>query len=270
MSEYYPFLGEQAEDSASYFQGPGLEVDANTLPGVICHKAAFAHVQFQLDAGQEVLADGGAMIWMDSLVAMDTQVGDCWPACWRKCAGESCCQNKFTGPGMVAFSFKLPGDMVSFSVSKQVGWKLSASSFVCGTSNIEVSTRFAGCYACVCGGEEAFLTTCKVKEDSDKDNGMFYAGGYGAITKHELNEGDTIVLSSGCFFACAEDLPFELKMPGGCFTCCCGGEGICVAIDGPGQVFSQNRNPAIWKYILKREGAKSGKGGAAAVGGAGA
>jgi len=266
MSEYYPFLGPKSSDSANYFQASGLDVDANKLPGIICHKAAFAHVEFQLAEGQEVLADGGAMIWMDSMVAMDTQVGDCIPACWRKCAGEACCQNKFTGPGYVAFSFKLPGDMVSFSVGKEVGWKLNAGSFVCGTSNIEVNTVFAGCYACICGGEQAFLTKCTVKSDSPDEHGMFYAGGYGAITKHDLNEGDTIILSGGCFFACAEDMPFELRMPGGCYTGCCGGEGLCVAIDGPGQVFSQNRSPALWNAILKREGVKKGKGSGAQAG----
>jgi len=58
------------------------------------------------------------------------------------------------------------------------------------------------------------------------------------------------------FFATYEDMSFALKMPGGCCTCMYGGEGLVVAINGPGAVFSQNRNPSLWKTILQREGVK--------------
>merc|ERR1712038_708971 len=58
------------------------------------------------------------------------------------------------------------------------------------------------------------------------------------------------------FFAAPEDSSFELRMPGGCCSCFFGGEGIVVAITGDTTVFTQNRNPAIWKTILRREGAK--------------
>lgn len=260
MAEYYPFLGEPDTSNANFYNGKGIDVNPDLLPGIIHHKAAFAHVDMKLAQGQQVLADGGSMIWMDAAVQMETQVGSCTSACWRRCAGESCCQNKYTGPGRIAFSFKLPGDMIAFSVNKEVGWKLSAGAFVCGTANIEVSTQFAGCFACVCGGEEAWLTQCRVADDSDSPEGLFYAGGYGAITKHELKESDVLMLSAGCFFAAAEDHSFELRMPGGCTTCLWGGEGLVVAFKGPGEVFSQNRNPAIWKPILRRQGPqKKGK-----------
>lgn len=239
---YYPWL--QGTASGQH--------DNALLPGVIHHRPCFAHVEFMLTNGQVVLADGGALIWKDAGLAMTTETGECMPACWRRCAGESCCQNKFTGPGKAAFSFKLPGDIHPFMV-KDVGWKLSAGAFICGTENIRVDTQFGGCFAFMCGGEEAWLSMC---ESRDGENALFYAGGYGAITEHKVPEGNTLQMSSGCFFAAPTDANFELRMPGGCVSCCFGGEGIVVAITGDCTVFTQNRNPAIWKTILRREGVK--------------
>jgi len=231
----------------------GEEVE-NQLNGVIHHAAAFAHVEFCL-AENSVISDGGAMIWKDANVEMETLMGECAPSCWRRCAGESCCQNKFTGPGKIAFSFKLPGDMKMFALTSEQGWKLSAGAFVCGTENCVVSTQFTGCYAMICGGEEAWLTKVTV-EDGD---GAFYAGGYGAITAHDVPEGNTVCMSSGAFFASPSEHPFELRMPGGILSCQFGGEGLVMAMTGPVKLYTQNRNPSIWKTILRREGPKQGK-----------
>merc|ERR1712079_734544 len=57
-------------------------------------------------------------------------------------------------------------------------------------------------------------------------------GGYGAITEHKVPEGNTLQMSSGCFFAAPEDSSFTLRMPGGCRSCFFGGEGLVVAITG--------------------------------------
>jgi len=253
MANYYPFLDDNKGDLYDIYRPDGSKLDDEILTGTVYHAPAFAHVEFRLTNGQEVLADGGAMIWKDAGLEISTKVGDCMPACWRKCAGESCCQNKFTGPGRVAFSFKLPGDMKPFSLTQDDdGWKLQAGAFVCGTVNCVVSTTFAGCYACICGAEEVWLSKVELDDDSN-DTGVFYAGGYGAITRHDISENDTICMSSGLFFATEMGIPFTLRMPGGCFSCLFGGEGLVCAIEGPAIVYTQNRNPAIWKHILRRE-----------------
>jgi len=229
------------------------ETAESDLPGVIHHAAAFAHVEMQLTDSQSVLADGGSMIWKDASVRMDTQMGECLPSCWRQCAGESCCQNLYTGPGKVALSFKLPGDMKGFIAADGNTWKLSAGAFVCGTSNCLVSTQFAGCFAFLCGGEEAWMSKVSSKDDNPA---TFFAGGYGALTRHEIPEGNTMMMSSGVFFAAPGEHPFELRMPGGCFSCCCGGEGLVVSMSGPVVLYTQNRDAAIWHTILRREGVK--------------
>jgi uncharacterized protein (TIGR00266 family) len=219
------------------------------LNGIINDRPAFAHVDIDLQPGQQVLSDAGAMIWMDQKLDVKTDCGECMPACWRTCSGEACCQNTYTGPGRIAFSFKLPGDMLPFGVAPNGGgWIVNSGAFICGSANIEVTCRFSSFVACCCGGENPFITKIISK---DGQNGMFYAGGYGAITRHEIPEGKTFCLDNGLFFAANEACPFELALPGGVVGWCYGGEGFTMRFKGPAVVYSQNRDPSIWKRLLK-------------------
>jgi len=234
----------------------GLNPGEPALRGVINDRPAFAHVDIDLQAGQKIMADGGAMIWMDGKIPINTTCGGCYAACWRTCAGESCCQNTFTGPGRVAFSFKLPGDMLPFGVAPGAGWILSSGAFVAGTMNCSVSSRWSSCTACICGGESPFITKIT---SNDGQNAMFYAGGYGAITRHEIPEGKTFCLDNGLFFAANENINFELGLPGGPIGWCYGGEGWVLKFRGPCVVYSQNRDPAIWRKILRPRPKKNKK-----------
>jgi uncharacterized protein (AIM24 family) len=139
--------------------------------------------------------------------------------------------------------------MLPFGVTPGAGWIVAAGSFICGTNNIQVTARFAGCFACCCGGMPPFITKITVKEDS-KDPGMFYCGGYGAITRHEVPEGKFLYLSRGLFFAANDKTQIDGGLPGDCLSCLFGGEGFCMKFPGPAVVYSQNRNPQIWSKVL--------------------
>jgi len=194
------------------------------------------------------------MIWMDGHVPVETKCGNCCDACWRSCAGESCCQNHFTGPqsgGSVTFALDLPGDMLPFAVTPGMGngWVVAAGAFVCGTDNLIVAARFAGCAACCCGDVKPWLVKCTVDEKS-KENAMFWAGGYGVLTRHEILPGQNFFLDNGLFFAANETVNIGLGLPGGCISCCFGKEGIVMKFTGPCVVYSQNRSPHIWDKVL--------------------
>jgi uncharacterized protein (TIGR00266 family) len=235
-------------------EGPSGVV--RTLDGYIRDRPAFSHVEVRLQPGQKVKANAKAMIWMDGLVKVKTRCNDCCDGCWRTCAGESCCVNEYTGHaggGAVTFALDLPGDMLPFAVApgEGNGWVVAAGSYVCGTDNLRVSARWAGCKACCCGDVRPWL--CKVTiEDEKKEgkSGMFWAGGYGALTRHEVQAGQVFYLDNGLFFAANEKVNFELALPGGCVSCCWGMEGVVMQFRGPCVVYSQNRSPHIWQKVL--------------------
>jgi len=202
------------------------------------------------------------MIWMDGHVAVDSKC-TCWSGCWRQCAGESCCQNEFTGPaggGAVTFALDIAGNVLTLGVTPGVGggWVVAAGGYVCGTPNLDVSARWAGCAAYCCGDVAPWLVKATVREGNN-ENGMFWAGGYGALTRHDVGPGKILFLDNGLFFAANEGVNISLGLPGSCISCCYGGEGVVMKFTGPCIVYSQNRSPAIWRKVLNPPAAKKKK-----------
>jgi len=138
------------------------------------NRPSFAHAKVFLAEGQEVLADWGSLLWMDGAMRMETWChGGLWKAWWRVCAQEHCCQNKYTaapGGSEIAFGDDLPGDILPFAVTPGNGWILSHGAFLCGTTNIRVDARFAGCLTCCFGGEGPFFSRITV----DDKAGLFF------------------------------------------------------------------------------------------------
>jgi len=223
-------------------------------------RPAFAYVDMDIPAGQHVIADGGAMLWMETSVQMNTWCyGGCCDSYLRQCSGESMCQNKFSGPGKVGFGFDLPGDILPFATAPGQGWIVTASGFVVGTENIHVSTQWAGCAACWFGGEGPFLT----KVTTTDGTGVFFAGGYGSIERHEVPAGKTFFVDTSLFFAAHESTMIDLGVPGGCSTFLCGGEGFVMKFNGPAVIYTQSRDPRIFSSRANNADSPAGNAGAA-------
>lgn len=228
----------------------GFDPNAQYLNAEILNRPSFSHVKVQLDNGQKVMADNGAMIWMDGDMQMETWCyGGVMNALCRPLAFESCCMNTFEGPGEVSFGFDMPGDSYPFAVSPAKGWILTSGAFICGTENIVVGCRCAGLKACCCAGEGAFLT--KITVGPESGNGVFYAGGMGAIQRHDVAAGQIFFIDTGLFFAAAEDIQIDVGLPGDFKSCCCGGEGFVMKFTGPCTVYTQNRDPAEFLKLLR-------------------
>lgn len=229
----------------------------------IYYKPDFAHIEFSLDGTSSVLADGGAMIWMDAGVEMNTQMGGCCASYWRSnCAGESCCQNTYSGTGKISFGFVYPGDIQRFGISAESSWVVTGGSFICGTTNCVVSAQFIGCQACCCLSAKPFLTKVSMKE-GEGETGSFFSGGYGAIVEKNIPEGETLTVSAGLFFGTSSKNPISVTCPGA-MECmfskeiCC--QGLYMQFRGPCKVYLQNRDPTIWQYVLNRPKPKKKKG----------
>jgi len=106
------------------------------------------------------------------------------------------CQNKFTGPGKMGFGFELPGDILPFAVAPGQGWIITASGYVVGTENLHVTSQWAGCGACMFGGEGPFFTHVSCADGT----GVFFAGGYGSIERNEVPAGKEFFVDTSLFF----------------------------------------------------------------------
>lgn len=213
------------------------------LKSVVSGRPMFASVDIELDNGEKVVGDAGAMTWMDENIQIETEMKDGLGASLcRVLANESCCLNTFTGPGRVGFSFDLPGDMVAFAVNPDYGWILSKGAFICGSPNIKVSGRFAGCCACCLSGEGPFLT----RVTSANGPGVFYGGGFGSITRHDIPPGQVFFVDNGLFFAANDKTKIQIGLVGGVKATCCSGEGLVMKFYGPCTIFTQSRDPSLF------------------------
>jgi len=232
-------------------KGESLTAQTNPqtlLNATIMHRPSFAHVEVKLDAGQRVLGNWGAMLWMDGGLQMSTWCygGFCNACCWRNCAMEHTCYNMYSGQGIVSFGFDLPGDILPFAATPGNGWVLTNSSFICGTPNTVVSAKFAGCCMCCFGGEGFFLTTIS----SDSGTALFYAGGYGQIQRHEVPDKKKFFINTGLFFAASDKTMFSVGCPGNCKSFCFSGEGFVMKFQGPLVLYTQNRDPNVMRKLL--------------------
>ena len=198
----------------------------------------FSTVTINLQANQQVLAEAGSMAYMDGRIDMNTSTGGgVWKGLKRSFSGESFWQNTFTGPGKLTLASCLPGDTESFNVAPNEGWVLTRDAYLGGTLNIEVSTKWGG-FKSMFTGEGALLTHVKSKGG----NGIFFAGCYGAIKRHEIPEGEEFTVDNGLFFATPEATKFKMSKIGGWKSFFLGGEGIVLRFFGPAVVYTQSRS----------------------------
>ena len=86
------------------------QIQGETLPVVIC----------ELEGGEKMITEGGAMSWMSPNMLMETTSnGGLGKAFGRAFSGEKMFQNIYTaqgGPGMIAFASSFPGSIKAFQI----------------------------------------------------------------------------------------------------------------------------------------------------------
>jgi len=209
-------------------------------------RPAFSYGDIYLQQNHKILTDGNAMLWMDGSLQVETECyGGCGSACMRSCSGESCCMNNYTGVGKLTVGFETPGDMLAFAVTPSHAWALTKAAFVAGTSNLKVSSKFAGCIPCCFTDEGPFLTTVEIDPESQTQSGIFLAGSYGVLERNDVPEGKELYVGKGNFFAGHASKDLEVGLVGGFMNFCFGAgcKSIILKFKGPCTVYTQSRNP---------------------------
>ena len=228
-----------------------MNQDKSFLKYEIVGKPAFSLVRIHLEQpGQQVRAEGGAMVYMSGHISMETKsAGGLMKGFKRKFSGESMFQNFFSlpdgsPPGMVAFAQGAPGDIVHLHLNQGEEWTLSRDAYICGTPSIEVTSKLGG-FKSVLGGEGLVLT--KVYAEAEGD---LWIGGYGFVERHDLKDGEELVVDNGVMMAFQSDMNYTVSKVGGRKSFMLGGEGIVIRYRGPGVVYTQNREIGLLAALL--------------------
>ncbi|WBF66962.1 TIGR00266 family protein [Desulfovibrio subterraneus] len=207
-------------------------------------------VEVELDPEESVIAEAGAMCWMDADIEYAARLGDgseadsgffgkVFSAGKRMVTGESLFMTHFTNKGSskrrVAFAGPVPGHIVPVDLSATGGRLLcQRDAFLCAARGTRIGVAFTKKIGAGFFGGEGFVLQ-KLEGD-----GMAFMHAGGAVVKKELNN-QTIMVDTGCLVAFSEGIDYSIAAAGGLKTMMFGGEGMFLAtLKGTGTVYLQS------------------------------
>jgi uncharacterized protein (TIGR00266 family) len=202
-----------------------------------------------LDPGETVVAEAGAMMYMQDDIAMNTALdpggrstgvmGRLLAGAKRALAGDSFFVTTFTNDGRkardVAFAAPYPGKILAVNL-KEWGNRIIAQkdAFLCAAFGVEVSIAFNRRIGAGFFGGEGFILQ---RLDGD---GLAFLHASGTLAEMKLAPGETLRVDTGCLVAMEEGVGYDVQMVPGVKTALFGGEGLFfVHLTGPGRVVLQ-------------------------------
>lgn len=204
----------------------------------IRYKPAFATLFIDLQPGEQLTAEAGAMASMDGKVAMATSFfGGLFPALMKAfLGGESLFVNAFSNTTREALQLVLTqasvGDIEVLDLKANEEMCLQPGAYIAHMGNLKLGVQWAGIKSWL-SGEGLFRL--KVKGP-----GRVFFGAYGGISEYQV-QGDFIV-DSGHLVAYSPALTMNIKMAGGLVGSITSGEGLVNRLEGNGKIYLQSRS----------------------------
>ncbi len=207
-------------------------------------------VEVELDPQETVIAEAGAMNYMEESIQFETKMGDgsdpdqgfmskLFSAGKRMISGESLFMTHFTNQGYgkkrVAFAAPFPGSIIPLDLA-QLGCSvyLQKDSFLCAALGTQIDIAFQRKLGAGFFGGEGFIL------EHLKGDGMAFAHAGGSVIKKELN-GETLKLDTGCVVGFTDGIEFDIERVSGLKSMFFGGEGLFLAtLSGHGTVWIQS------------------------------
>jgi len=202
-----------------------------------------------LDPGEAVMAEAGAMMYMQQGITMQTTLdpnsqGDglfskLVGAGKRMLAGESFFITLFGNAAStrrdVAFSAPVPGKIFVCDL-KQWGGELIAQKdgFLCAARGTNLDIAFTKKIGAGFFGGEGFIL------QRFSGDGLVFLHACGALVQMDLKPGEPLRVDTGCLVALQNTVDYDIQMVPGIKTALFGGEGLFfVQLTGPGRVILQ-------------------------------
>lgn len=207
-------------------------------------------VEVELDPGETVVAEAGAMNYMEDGISFEAKMGDgsspneglmgkLLGAGKRALTGESIFMTHFTNIGSgkkrVSFSAPYPGRIQPLDLSQIGGQFLcQKDAFLCAAKGTKVGIAFAKRLGAGFFGGEGFVLQ-KLEGD-----GMAFVHAGGTIIKKEL-AGETLKVDTGCIVGFSGHIDYSIERAGSLKSMFLGGEGLFLAtLRGTGTVYLQS------------------------------
>ncbi len=207
-------------------------------------------VEVELDPGETVIAEAGAMNYMDDGIDFEAKMGDgsqpdqslfgkLLEVGTRKLTGESIFMTHFTNRGQgkkrAAFAAPYPGRIVPLDMAKVGGEILcQKDAFLCAALGTGVGIAFNKRLGAGFFGGEGFILQ-RLRGD-----GMVFMHAGGTVIERQLNH-ETLRVDTGCLVGFTPSVTYDIQRAGNLKSMFFGGEGLFVAtLSGAGTVWLQS------------------------------
>ncbi len=222
-----------------------------------CHKVDYEIfgddmqvVEVELDPGETVIAEAGAMNWMEDGITFEAKMGDgsqpdqglmgkLLDVGKRAVTGEALFMTHFTNEGYgkkrAAFSAPYPGKIIPLDMASMGGELIcQKDAFLCAALGTRVTIAFNKRFGAGFFGGEGFILQ-KLKGD-----GMAFIHAGGMVVEKQL-KGETLRVDTGCIVGFSPGIDYDIQRAGNLKSMFFGGEGMFLAtLSGHGRVFLQS------------------------------
>ena len=202
------------------------QIKGEPMPVVIC----------ELDGGETMISESGAMSWMSPNMQMETVGGGAGKIFGRMFSGESLFQNRYTaqGNGMIAFASSLPGSIRAIEITPNRPVVVQKRAFLASEEGVELSVFFQKKAMSGFFGGEGFIM------QQLSGSGTAFIEIDGSAVEYDLGAGQQMIVGTGYLAMMDATCSMDVQSVKGVKNMLLGGEGLFnTIVTGPGHVILQ-------------------------------
>ncbi len=221
----------------------------------------FPVVLINVEQGETISTDGGAMAWMSPNMEMETEGGGSFgKALGRLFSGEKIFRNLYTatgGPGLLAIAAALPGSILALEITPSTPIIVQKSAFLACTTGVSTEVFFNKKASTGFFAGEGFIM------QKISGSGTVFLEIDGSTIEYELESGQSIIVDTGNLAMMDATCSMDIQTVRGVKNVLFGGEGLFnTVISGPGKVTLQtmsiqNVAEAIIPYLPTQSSSSS-------------
>lgn len=197
----------------------------------------FPYLSCSLEAGEQVICQKGAMIWMTENMKMDTSTGGLGKMVTKAFTGESIFHNTYTAlaePGQISFGTGCPGKIIPFEINAQSSVIAQKGAFLASEPGVNFEAFFQKKITAGFFGGEGFIL------QKFTGNGMLFLEIDGSVVEYDLAPGASMLIDTGYLAAMDSSVTMSIENVKGIGNALFGGEGFFnTKVTGPGHIWLQ-------------------------------
>ena len=206
----------------------------------IKYKPSYSMLVVNLEQGETITAEAGAMTYMDPNIEVHTRkrekslLGSLGLAIVGR---QSFWVNDYTasqGTGELGLVSAPVGDIEMLEIKPDQGYVIQKAAYIASTQNVDLDVQWEG-FTKGLFGQGLFMIGVA-------GSGNLFINTFGAIDKHTLRPGQSMIVDNFHLVAFSSSCNYKVTKFGGLKETLLGGEGLVTTITGPGDIYIQTKN----------------------------